>query len=59
VQPTAQAALGVQAVFSYDKIPVLGDKLQLVLPLGQAAFTDTAGLVTFDRSVGAGIQVQF
>ena len=55
VLPVAQAAVGVQSVFT---IPETGEHLQIVLS-AQAALTDTGGLVTFDRSTGFGIQLQF
>jgi hypothetical protein len=55
VQATGQVTLGVQSVFT---IPGTNEHLQIVLQ-AQGALTDTAGLVTFDRSTGLGIQLQF
>jgi hypothetical protein len=56
VQATAQAAIGVQSVFTIPGIDK--PKLQIVLQ-AQGGITDTNGLVTFDMSKGIGIQYQF
>jgi hypothetical protein len=53
IQPTVQAAGGVQTVFT---VPATGKHPQVFLQ-GKIELTSTGGAVTLDRSIGIGLGV--